>query len=117
MLHFRNKMYTQTIQEKTSLQAGAAAEEANKKKISKYSFISAQNYIFQALAFETLGPFSADTKKFLNKVGLALVQLTGNQKARAYLFQRISLAIQRGNAASVLGTLPSTLQLEELFVL
>lgn len=100
---------------KTSLQAGAAAEEANKKKIGKYSFITAQNYYFQALAFETLGPFSADTKKFVNKLGQSLVEVTGDKNARAYLFQRISVAIQRGNAASVLGTLPSVFPLEELF--
>jgi hypothetical protein len=43
--------------------------------------------------------------------------VTGNSKARYYLKQRISLAIQRGNGASILGSLPNFLILEEIFLL
>jgi hypothetical protein len=33
-----------------------------------------------------------------------------------YLTQRISLAIQRGNAASILGTIPQSPDLKEIFI-
>jgi hypothetical protein len=38
-----------------------------------------------------------------------------DNKSILYLTQRISLAIQRGNAASVLGTIPLSPDLEEIF--
>jgi hypothetical protein len=42
---------------------------------------------------------------------------TGNPKARYYFKQRISLAIQRGNGASILGSLPNSSILEDIFLL
>ena len=37
------------------------------------------------------------------------VNTTGDKSSLAYLLQKYSVAIQRGNAASILGTLPPTL--------
>ena len=45
------------------------------------------------------------------------VTVTGERRSSFYLFQRISIAIQRGNAASVLGTVGSTSKLDEIFYL
>ena len=41
--------------------------------------------------------------------------LTGEKRAGAFLLQRLSLAVQRGNCASVFGTIPSGADFEELF--
>jgi hypothetical protein len=41
--------------------------------------------------------------------------MSNDNKSTLYLTQRISLAIQRGNAASVLGTIPLSPDLEEIF--
>ena len=46
---------------------------------------------------------------FLTDLGRRIVNTTGEKSSLAYLLQKFSVAIQRGNAASVLGTLPPTL--------
>jgi hypothetical protein len=45
---------------KTSKIAGSAAEGASKRKHDKYKNLKSANYIFKALAFETLGPWSLE---------------------------------------------------------
>lgn len=45
---------------------------------------------------------------------MSLVQYSGNNKAGSYLNLRLDIAIQRGNAASILETLPTVVVLEEL---
>ena len=40
---------------------------------------------------------------------------TGEKRSSFYLFQNISIAIQRGNASCVLGTIPHSEGLEEIF--
>ena len=40
---------------------------------------------------------------------------TGEKRSAFYLFQSISIAIQRGNASCVLGTVPQSEGLEEIF--
>lgn len=84
---------------------GAAAEAAEEAKRRKYASLS-NNYIFMPLGVETFGPWGPTMKNFIKKVAPRLVDVTGDKRAGSFLAQRISLAIQRGNAASVLGTLP-----------
>jgi hypothetical protein len=55
---------------------------------------------------ETLGPWSNDALSLLDELGKLLSNTTGIPQAKIYLKQRISIAIQRGNAASVIGTVP-----------
>jgi hypothetical protein len=43
--------------------------------------------------------------------------ISGDSKSKKFLFERISLAIQRGNAASIRGTFPDSAILSEIFVL
>ena len=52
---------------------------------------------------------------FVKELGGRVVRVTGDQKSSHYLLQRLSVAVQRGNAASVMGTMDSqTLSLETL---
>ena len=44
-----------------------------------------------------------------------LREATGEKRSTFYLTQQISMSIQRGNAASVLGTVPNTEGLDEIF--
>jgi hypothetical protein len=53
-------------------------------------------------------------KAFITDVGKGLVDKTGDRKAIAFLKQRISLAIQRRNLATVMGTLLGSSNLEEV---
>ena len=55
-------------------------------------------------AIETSGACGSLTLEFLRDLGNRLRQATGEESSFAYLLQRLSVAVQRGNAASVLGT-------------
>jgi hypothetical protein len=49
-----------------------------------------------------------ETIDFINVIGDRLIAESGDSKSRKFLFERISLAIQRGNAASIRGTFPDS---------
>ncbi|KAJ4448415.1 hypothetical protein ANN_10431 [Periplaneta americana] len=100
----------------TSRRAASAAELAVKKKVNKYAHIL-DNYIFVPFAVETFGPWSHDAKVLVSQIGQILISITGDRRCTTYLRQRLSIAIQRGNAMSVLGTLPESSPLDELFLL
>jgi hypothetical protein len=78
---------------------------------SKYSSIISSNYIFKGLAFETLGPWCKEAIDFIIVIGNRLIAESGDSKSK---FERISLAIQRGNAAN---TFPDSALLSEIFAL
>jgi hypothetical protein len=46
-----------------------------------------------------------------------IIAESGDSKSKKFLFERISLAIQRGNAASIRGTFPDCALLSEIFAL
>jgi hypothetical protein len=52
---------------------------------------------------------------FIDFIGAKLMIESGDSRAKFFFYQRISLAIQRGNAASILGTLPYVTPLEEVY--
>ena len=92
-----------------------AAEDAETKKCRKYEEISSRGYIFQPIAFETQGNCGPSTASFLHSLSLLLVNETKEKRAGAFLLQRLSIAIQAGNAASVLGTLQEGEKLDDIF--
>jgi hypothetical protein len=102
---------------KTSEVSGFAAEMACKRKHSKYSSIISANYIFKGLAFETLDPWCKEAIDFNNVIGDRLIAESGDSKSKKFLFERISLEIQRGNAASIRGTFPDSTLWSKIFVL
>jgi hypothetical protein len=102
---------------KSSEVSGFAAEMACKRKHSKYSSIISSNYVFKGLAFETLGPWCKESIEFINVIGNRLIAESCGSKSKKFRFERISLAIQRGNAASIRGTFPDSALLSEIFVL
>ena len=87
------------------LEAGSAAAQAEEKKCAKYRDL--QNaYHFTPLGFETMGHWGPTTLKFVQELGRLLTQATGEPRSTAFLRQRLSVAIQRGNAAAVGRTVP-----------
>ncbi|KPJ15720.1 hypothetical protein RR48_05684 [Papilio machaon] len=46
------------------------------------------------------------TRQLFKEISVRLIDVSGDPWAGAHFGQRLSLAIQRGNAASLLGTLP-----------
>ncbi|XP_055330817.1 uncharacterized protein LOC129583125 [Paramacrobiotus metropolitanus] len=98
----------------TSKQAGAAAARAEQDKVAKYQELT-RDYLFRAFGVETLGPLGPDASRLVTEVGKMIQQETGEVRAMEFLRQRISIDIQRGNAASVMGTAPVSANLDEMF--
>lgn len=84
--------------------AGSAAAKAEASKTMKYTDI-AQTHEFVPLAFETLGSWGTKCKNFVCELGRRITQVTGEARETTYLKQRLSIAIQRGNAIACRGTL------------
>ena len=99
---------------KTSKLAGSAAESAVCLKRNKYRHIS-DNYIFIAFAVETMGAWCQEAISLINDIGAKLKISTGDIRSTEFLRQRIGIAIQRGNAASVMGTFNNSSSLDEIF--
>jgi hypothetical protein len=91
----------------TSRTAGAAAAKAENKKRALYSQLPTQ-YTLCPFAVETLGSFGDDAMQLVRELGARLRQSSGDAREKTWLTQRISVAIQRGNAASILATMPPT---------
>jgi len=94
--------------------AGAAASSAELRKSEKYRTLS-NNFEFVPLGFETMGPWGPEAIRLIRDIGVRIKAITGEARAVDYLRQRISIEIQRGNAASVLGTFASSENLDDLF--
>ena len=69
------------------------------------------------VAVETLGSFASMGLQFIKDLGKRIIEVNGDKRSTMHLFQRLSIAIQRGNAASITGTLPSASSLDELYYL
>lgn len=87
------------------MRAGSAAEGAEIAKRRKYATLT-EDYIFVPFGVETFGPWGPSAREFLKKISPRLIAAAGDRRAGCFFAQRISIAIQRGNAASVLATMP-----------
>jgi len=65
--------------------------------IIKYSNL-ASNFTFQPIAVENLGAFSLSTLEFLSDLGHKLSSFSGEERASSFLFQRLSVSLQRFNS-------------------
>ena len=86
-----------------TITAGAAAKDAEAHKTRKYASLT-NRFQFQPVAFETGGACGPSTKAFVRQLGARVAANTGDRREQAWLWQRLSLAVIRGNAASVLFT-------------
>ena len=67
-------------------------------------------YTFIPVAFETLGPIcSSGTTALLNELGRRISVVTGDARERSFLYQRLSVTIQRYNAISFRGSVVAVL--------
>ena len=90
---------------RTSLIGGSAAESAEVRKSNKYQELS-NNNIFIPLAFETLGPIGKEAINFIREVGRRTAIATDDPRETAFLFQQLSVAVQRFNSHIVKGSFP-----------
>ncbi|CAH2229093.1 jg2538 [Pararge aegeria aegeria] len=88
----------------TSSMVGAAASNAEQAKRRKYENLDS-SFIFVPFGVETLGPWGQEARALFKELSKRVIE-SGDPRAGSYLGHRISLAIRRGNAASILGTVP-----------
>jgi len=74
----------------------------------------AQSYLFVPVAAETMGTINKDSMHFLSDLGGRITQSTDDHRESAFLFQRLSVSIQRYNAVAVLGTFAHTTPEDEM---
>ena len=82
--------------EASSREAGAAAELAASNKMVKYAGLSSQGEF--VIAVESHGPVNMDALQFLSEWGRRLAETTRDVRAYSFLFQRISVVVQRFNS-------------------
>jgi len=83
--------------DKAATGVGAVAEMAAERITQKYHNLSS-DHIFQPIAMENLGAFSSSFLEFLGELGRRLGSLSGEEREACFLFQRLSVAIQRFNS-------------------
>ena len=67
------------------------------------------------VAVETLGALGEEASTFFRDLEHRIAVVTTEPRSFQFLMQRPSVTVQRGNAACVLGTVPASLGLDELF--
>ena len=92
--------------QRSAVLAGSAALSAEGVKTAKYTSLAVA-HDFVPIAIETLGTWGPAGLAFVNELGRRISAVSGDARATDFLKQRLSLAVQRGNAASILGTLVS----------
>ena len=72
-------------------------------KIEKYDALK-EVYHVVPVGSETFGSWGSHAKKFLEELGNLLIKKTKEKRSKHWMYQRLSMAIVRGNVASVMGT-------------
>ena len=98
----------------TAKEAGSAARAAEGAKLALYSELR-RDYEVVPVAMETMGSWGPTGLKFIEAIGTRISEATGEKRSKFFLFQAISMAVQRGNVISVLGTAPDTKKMDEIF--
>src|SRR6218665_3273081 len=80
----------------TAISVGSAAEQAAVRKTAKYALLPA-THVFVPIAFETLGPVNAQDEEFLSELGRRISSVSGYQRERNFLLQRLSICVQHHN--------------------
>ena len=69
------------------------------------------------IAFETLGLMAPMGQQFIKDIGARIAEISGDIRSTSHLFQRLGISTQRGNAASLEGTVRDQKELKELYYL
>ena len=93
--------------------ASSAAALREDQKINHYKDLT--NYFFVPVAVETYGAWGPRGIKLIKEIGKKMCEITGEKRSTFFLSQSISVAIQRGNAACIIGTAPTSEGLDEIF--
>jgi len=77
---------------------GAAAEQAACRKSAKYDLLVHTGRLFQPIAVESLGPPNESSIAFFSELGRKIALVSGDNREPSFLFQYISVTVQRFNS-------------------
>ena len=83
----------------TAREAGAAANHAATNKNTKYNQLS-NTHVFVPVAIETGGTWHYQAVELVQEIGRRTANITDHARESNFLFQQLSVALQRGNAVS-----------------
>ena len=81
----------------TSTSSGAIADKSAKKKTTKYCNLTA-SHLFIPIAIETSSIWCSKSAQFIEELGKWITAITNEPLKTTYLFQSLSVTLQRGNA-------------------
>ena len=87
------------------------------QKMHSIKNLQPTTYTVIPVAMETLGSWGPQGLKFIKDIGSRIAEATGEKRSKYFIFQAISMAVQRGNVSSILGTIPDARKMEEVFYL
>jgi len=87
-------------------ESGAAADRASANKANKYSNLS-NSHIFYPVAVETAGAWNRLAIELIQEIGKRASTITDDARETTFLFQRMSIAVQRGDATAFANTYSS----------
>ena len=90
----------------TSTRATAAADRAAENKTTKYTDL-AKTHHFVPIEIETGGAWNALALKFITELGRRISGVTQEPRETQFLFQQLSISLQRGNAVAFMNTFSS----------
>jgi len=88
----------------TATKPGAAAQKTAQNKIDKYSKW-ANTHIFYPFAIETAGTWHEMVIEFTQEIDRRITAITEDTRETTFLFQRLSITLQKGNAVSFHNTM------------
>ena len=109
-----NDTLASTYVTKTSVVAGGLADKFEETKLEHYEDLMS-THIVTPMAVETMGSWGQMGLGFIKELGARITNVTKDNRSTSYLFQALSMAIQRGNAISVMGTVPDVKELDEIY--
>ena len=80
----------------SSVSAGLVVEQSSARKLTKYSELD-NSRVFVPIALESFGPICAGALTFLSEHERHISVVTEDMRETTFLFQRLSIAIQRFN--------------------
>ena len=95
--------YAQSHLPTTASNAGHAADKSAAFKTQKYQSIL-QTHLFTPIAIETAGVWNSQARGFIKELGKRITTVIGEVRETSYIFQQVSVAIQRGNMLSFIGS-------------
>jgi len=91
--------------QQSAISGASAAETAATKKLAKYSSLQ-NSHLFFPVALETLGPMCNTALEFMVDIGRKISETTNDNRETSFLFQRLSVAVQRFNSVCLTETFP-----------